>query len=399
VSAGHRLRNHLIVVDDTDLVAAYQAGASARELADQFGVSTKTVLNRLARAGVDRRRRGAPQLLTRLDDRSWLAAQYGHAHRSAAELAAELGCSETSVLEALHRHGITVRRRGGGNRLAPMPAQFRDPTWLRERYDAGASIRSIAAEVGVSGSAVAKALRRADIPRRPVGNTRPQRVAPLEARVTPSGSRRSRLRSGALGVLADGTEYFVALGQLEVVDGGTRVLCHLCGQPFRLLSTTHLRGHGWTPAQYREAFGLNRGAPLCAPSVSEQRRVAGYERYADPRVRAGLAIGQQMVRSGEALRLAHVAMPPGTARMQRRLRALDVTQDSRQYRHDEALRRRGERVRELGFDTERAYVRDRYVRRGWGIARIKAELRVGSGVVEHLLDAARIPRRPPGGSR
>ena len=31
--------------------------------------------------------------------------------------------------------------------------------------------------------------------------------------------------------------------------------------------------------------------------------------------------------------------------------------------------------------------------------RIKAELRVGSGVVEELLDAARIPRRPPGGAR
>jgi hypothetical protein len=203
-----------------------------------------------------------------------------------------------------------------------------------------------------------------------------------------------------MGVLADGTEYFVPLGRLDFVDDDRRVLCHLCGKPFRLLSATHLRRHGWTPLEYRQAFGLNRGTPLCAPVLSEQRRAVGRDRYAhDARVRTGLAQGQELVRSGAALGLAHAAMPAGSAPLQRRLRAAETTAPARRHRRDEALMRRQARVRELGFATDRAYLRDRYVRQGWGIARIKAELRVGSGVVERMLDAARISRRPPGGGR
>jgi len=277
-----------------------------------------------------------------------------------------------------------------------MPSRLRNVDWLRQRYAAGASIRVIAVELGVSGTAVAVALRRAGIARRPVGNTRPARVSPESALpVRPRSRRRS---SRAVGVLADGTEYFVPLGVLEFVDDDTRVRCHLCGNAFRLLSATHLRGHGWTPAEYREAFGLNRGTPLCAPTVSAQRRSTGRDRYANnPRVRDGMALGQELVRSGEALRMAQAAAPAGSARLQRRLRAADVTAESRRQRHDDAVARRQERVRELGFASERAYLRDRYLRRSWGIARIRADLRVGSGVVEQLLDVAGIPRRVAGG--
>ena len=110
-----------------------------------------------------------------------------------------------------------------------------------------------------------------------------------------------------------------------------------------------------------------------------------------------MALGQELVRSGEALRLAHTAAPAGSARLQRRLRAADAGSESRRQRHDDAVTRRRERIRELGFASERAYLRDRYLRRGWGIARIKADLRVGSGAVEQLLDVAGIPRRVAGG--
>jgi hypothetical protein len=85
--------------------------------------------------------------------------------------------------------------------------------------------------------------------------------------------------------------------------------------------------------------------------------------------------------------------------LQRRLHAAETTEAARRRRIDEALARRLARIRELGFATERAYLRDRYVRQGWGIARIKAELRVGSGAVGRMLDAARIARRPAGGGR
>ena len=95
--------------------------------------------------------------------------------------------------------------------------------------------------------------------------------------------------------------------------------------------------------------------------------------------------------------LAHAAMPPGTARLQRRLHAAEVTTPQRDRRRASAATRRSARLQDLGFRTERAYLRDRYLRRGWGIARIKAELAVGSGVVERMLDDAGIPRRAANG--
>jgi hypothetical protein len=106
-----------------------------------------------------------------------------------------------------------------------------------------------------------------------------------------------------------------------------------------------------------------------------------------------------MVRSGEALAMAHAAMPRGTARLQRRLQAAAGSQNQRDALRASAEARRAQSIRELGFRSEGAYLKDRYVRRGWGIAPIKAELQVGSGVVESLLDAAGIERRPPGGRR
>lgn len=394
-----QVRDHFAVAEDVDLIDAYRAGATAAELAEHFDVTPRTVLNRLARAGVARRPRGRRGHQPRLQDRAWLVGEYGVNGRSAADVAREVGCSETAVLEALHRHGIAVRTRGGGARRAPMPAELRDAEWLSQTYASGLSIRLIARQLGVSGSAVAAALRRAGVTRRAVGNTRPPRTRHSEAPIVAPVGRPGR-HPQPVGMLPDGTEYFVPLGRLEFVDDGRRVLCHLCGRPLRLLSTTHLRQHGWTPQEYREAFGLNRSTPLCAPAVSERRRVIGRDRYAaNARVREGMARGQELVRSGTALRQAHAAMPPGSARLQRRMTAADVTAEARERRHLQAVARRRERIRGLGFATERAYLRDRYLRRGWGIARIKAEMQVGSGVVEQLLDAAGIARRPPGGRR
>lgn len=106
------------------------------------------------------------------------------------------------------------------------------------------------------------------------------------------------------------TDQFAPLGELTVIDDGTRVLCHLCGAAFALLAG-HLRRHRWTPTDCRKAFGLSRTTPLCAPAVSERRRELGLARYANnPRLRAGLGVGQEMARSGELLTLSHAAPTP-----------------------------------------------------------------------------------------
>lgn len=55
---------------------------------------------------------------------------------------------------------------------------------------------------------------------------------------------------------------FAPLGRLVVVDDGERVVCHLCGRALAMLGASHLRQHGWTAAEYREEFGLRRGAAL-----------------------------------------------------------------------------------------------------------------------------------------
>ncbi len=68
------------------------------------------------------------------------------------------------------------------------------------------------------------------------------------------------------------TSPFAPVGELLIVDGGERVVCHLCGRALRMLGATHLRQHGWTADLYREAFGLRRGASLCAPVMTERRR-------------------------------------------------------------------------------------------------------------------------------
>src|SRR3954453_17157780 len=82
-----------------------------------------------------------------------------------------------------------------------------------------------------------------------------------------------------IGVLGDGVAFFAPLGELQVVDDGDRVICHLCGRALQLLSTEHLRRHGWTPQLYRDAFGLNRSTALCSPALIERRREIGKERY------------------------------------------------------------------------------------------------------------------------
>jgi bifunctional DNA-binding transcriptional regulator/antitoxin component of YhaV-PrlF toxin-antitoxin module len=118
------------------------------------------------------------------------------------------------------------------------------------------------------------------------------------------------------------TSPFAPFGELLTVDGGERVVCHLCGRALTMLGATHLRQHGWTAALYREAFGLRRGASLCAPAMTERRRLLGLERYESNReLREGLAIGQALARSGRLLELSHQAQPAGSARAETRRRA------------------------------------------------------------------------------
>ena len=64
--------------------------------------------------------------------------------------------------------------------------------------------------------------------------------------------------------LEDGTVFYAPLGEV-LHDGDDLVCCHLCGRWLRKVGGTHLRvGHGWTLAEYREAFLLLQSTPTCS---------------------------------------------------------------------------------------------------------------------------------------
>ena len=78
-------------------------------------------------------------------------------------------------------------------------------------------------------------------------------------------------RRKTYGWLPDGSSFYAPLGEM-LSDGDERVCCHLCGRWMKAVGGTHLRWHGWTIDEYREAFRLGRQTPTCAPSPDASPR-------------------------------------------------------------------------------------------------------------------------------
>lgn len=57
-----------------------------------------------------------------------------------------------------------------------------------------------------------------------------------------------------------------------------RVICLECGQSFKQLSSRHLASHGLDGREYRKKYNFPMRQPLCAKSLTEQRKKAGKER-------------------------------------------------------------------------------------------------------------------------
>ena len=190
------------------------------------------------------------------------------------------------------------------------------------------------------------------------------------------------------------------LGELVVVEDGDRVVCHVCGRAFAFLPG-HLGRHRLTAGEYRERFGLGLSTPLCAPTVLARRRELGLDRYAgNSRLRAGLAIGQTMARSGQLLvELSHAGQPAGSARLQSRRRAGQRTEPTRARTKEQAQQRLAARLVELGFPGDLpGYLRRRYLEQGWPVLRVARELGIGNPAIKLALDQAGVVRRRPGGA-
>ncbi len=151
---------------------------------------------------------------------------------------------------------------------------------------------------------------------------------------------------------------------------------------------------------YQEAFGLRRGASLCAGDDRAAEGAGPIERYETNRqLREGLAVGQAMARSGRLLELSHGAQPKGSARVETRRRAGERTAPVRQRTSAAAKVRLHARLVELGFaDDLVGYLRDGYVRRHLSVLVLARELGVGNVRIQRELDAAGVIRRRPGGA-
>ena len=190
--------------------------------------------------------------------------------------------------------------------------------------------------------------------------------------------------------LADGAWLYAPVGQLLVVAGGDRVVCHACGDTLEAITRHHVRRHGLDLDGYRERFGLNRKQSLIAPALAEVRREEGRRRWtSNSGVRDGLAIGQAMAKSGVLHDIGQAAQPAGSRRPQgRRSASRDEASAAlvvhRAARTAKARDRWDARSRELGFANLDAYLADRHAA-GVTPNRVRTELRLGGGTAEKLL--------------
>jgi transposase len=146
-------------ISDDEIVRLYvDGGLSAVEVAEQLGCSTSLVYARLARLGVPRRDRGARRR-RRLGD-SELAHLYGEGGSSLRDLARRYGVSAQAVQRWLVAGGIERRPPG-----APRARGVEDPVAL---YVAGWSAPAIAAQLGCSPSTIYRRLDAAGVARRTV---------------------------------------------------------------------------------------------------------------------------------------------------------------------------------------------------------------------------------------
>jgi hypothetical protein len=189
-----------------------------------------------------------------------------------------------------------------------------------------------------------------------------------------------------------GTGLHAPYGQLVVESGTGRVCCHLCGRWFVSLGG-HLRKHGHSAASYREAMGLCRNRPLVAETLSQSiatRQSVAYRRSSA--LRARLAVGQELSRTGRLATLASTALraspPPELTRLRRA--ALDAGRMTRAAQRDQELARR---LRELGFEDLVGYLR---CARSTGVSLRNIAKTTGLGWVRlrRELDAAGIAVQP-----
>lgn len=174
------------------------AECDVADLAAHAGCSERTARKVLAMHGIPlrnvrgwQRRAGASRRLTLEESftKEYLEAEYVTAGRSMRDIAAEWGCSSSSVGFHLRRHQIPTR---GGDQPLGVGARLTKALLLDFYVTRRQSTREIAQEVGCSPHAVELALRRHHLPVRPS----PSIPSPAREHLTPAFLEREYLERG-----------------------------------------------------------------------------------------------------------------------------------------------------------------------------------------------------------
>jgi hypothetical protein len=70
------------------------------------------------------------------------------------------------------------------------------------------------------------------------------------------------------------------LGVLAYDEVSDRLQCAICGRWYQAINSMHLRTHGLTVDQYKEATGLNVGTPLLTPRIRSLQRQQALAQHA-----------------------------------------------------------------------------------------------------------------------
>lgn len=85
----------------------------------------------------------------------------------------------------------------------------------------------------------------------------------------PEGISRTETSAAEQGESSD--EFTPAVSVRKSLGSKEHIISLIDGKPYKSLKR-HLSGHGLTPAQYRERYGLKADYPMVAPAYAEKRR-------------------------------------------------------------------------------------------------------------------------------
>ncbi len=205
----------------------------------------------------------------KLQDREWLAERIA-AGVKGHDLAEEIGCSAPLLYKAVRTLGLTWPER--------TPARLRDADWLREQYIGKLrGTTDIAAEIGCSDTSVAAALKRLGIPARTQMEGRTVRSQRLRARVTMPEAREMYESGKTLVDLAEQYGVSEHVAKAVLMDAGVKIRTKaeawrfMLADPEKVARRREAHAHRCRPTGLRETKKLLAQNAVCCWCQSDKQ--------------------------------------------------------------------------------------------------------------------------------